>query len=80
MEMEARTRATAEMSDCALVALALTDAKGQVAGGAVTRAEFGRAKIGKPSSDSGRGGGSPRTDGFLSEDAERAEGLDGAGR
>jgi hypothetical protein len=31
MSMEARTRATAEMSDCALVALALTDAKGQVA-------------------------------------------------
>jgi hypothetical protein len=31
--MEARTRATAEMSDYALVALALTDAKGQVAEG-----------------------------------------------
>src|ERR1700733_3876052 len=28
----------------------------------------------KPSSDSGRGGGSPRPDGFLSEDAERAAG------
>jgi hypothetical protein len=31
--MEARTRATAEMSDCALVALALTETKGQVAEG-----------------------------------------------
>jgi hypothetical protein len=44
--------------------------------GAVTRTEFGRAKIGKPSSDSGRGGDSPRTDGFLSEDAERAAGCE----
>jgi hypothetical protein len=43
--------------------------------GAVTRTEFGRAKIGRPSSDSGRGGGSPRMDGFLSEDAERAAGC-----
>ena len=46
-----------------------------VGDGAVTRTDFGRAKIGKPSSDSGRGGGSPRTDGFLSEDAERAAGC-----
>ena len=44
--------------------------------GAVTRTDFGRAKIGKPSSESGRGGGAPRTDGFLSEDAERAAGCE----
>jgi hypothetical protein len=49
--------------------------------GSVTGTEFGRAKIGKPSSGSGRGGGSPRLERFFSEDAERAAGgemaLDG---
>jgi hypothetical protein len=42
--------------------------------GAVTRTEFGRAKIGKASSDSGHGGGSPRLERFFSEDAVRVAG------
>jgi hypothetical protein len=42
--------------------------------GAVTRTEFGRTKIGSPSSGSGRGSSSPRSERFLSEDAERAAG------
>jgi hypothetical protein len=46
------------------------------AGGAVTGTEFGRAKIGKPSSDSGHGGGSPCPERFVSEDAERAAGCE----
>jgi len=44
--------------------------------GAVTRTEFGRTKIGKPNSDSGGGGGSPRLESFVSEDAERAAGCE----
>ena len=36
--------------------------------------EFGRVKIGSLSSGSGRGGGSPRPERFISEDAERAAG------
>jgi len=44
--------------------------------GTVTETEFGRTKIGKPGSDSGRAGGSPRTDGFCSEDAERTTGCE----
>ena len=44
--------------------------------GLVTRTEFGRAKIGKPSSDSGHGGGSPCPERFVSEDAERAAGCE----
>ena len=47
-----------------------------VSRGAVTRTDFGRAKIGKPSSDSGRGGGSPRPERLVSEDAERAAGCE----
>lgn len=37
-------------------------------------ANFGRAKIGSPSLGSGHGGGSPRPEGLVSEDAERAAG------
>src|SRR5271166_2855624 len=44
--------------------------------GAVTRTEFGRTKIGKPNSDSGGGGGSPRLESFRSEGAERATGCE----
>ena len=44
--------------------------------GAVTRTEFGHLNIGEPDSDSGRGGGSPRLEGFLAEDAERAAGCE----
>jgi transposase len=44
--------------------------------GAVTRTEFGRTKIGNPSSDSGRGNGSPRPESFRSEGAERATGCE----
>ena len=39
---------------------------------AVTRTEFGHLNIGEPDADSGRGGGSPRPEGFLAEEAERA--------
>ena len=42
--------------------------------GAVTRTEFGRAQFGSPSSCSGRGGGSPCPERFVSEDAKRAAG------
>src|SRR5580693_90189 len=42
--------------------------------GAVTRTEFGPALFGSPSSCSGRGGGSPRPERFVSEDAKRAAG------
>ena len=46
--------------------------------GVVTRTEFGRVKIGSLqlsfSSGSGRGGGSPRPERFISEDAECAAG------
>jgi hypothetical protein len=44
--------------------------------GAVTRTEFCHLNIGEPDSDSGRGGGSPRPEGFLAEDAERAAGCE----
>ena len=44
--------------------------------GAVTRTEFGRLNIGEPASDSGRGGGSPRPEGFLAEDPERRAGCE----
>jgi hypothetical protein len=37
---------------------------------------FGRVKIGSLSSGSGRGGGSPRPESFVSEDAERAAGCE----
>jgi iron complex outermembrane receptor protein len=40
--------------------------------GPVTRTEFGPAQFGSPSSCSGRGGGSPRPERFVSEDAKRA--------
>jgi hypothetical protein len=43
---------------------------------AVTRTEFVRSKIGKPSSDSGYGGGSPRPERFVWEDAEHAAGCE----
>src|SRR5580704_6714581 len=42
--------------------------------GAVTRTEFGPALIGSLSSCSGRGGGSPRPERFVWEDAKRAAG------
>ena len=42
--------------------------------GPVTRTEFGPAQFGSPSSCSGRGGGSPRPERFVSEDAKRAAG------
>ena len=38
--------------------------------------EFGRSKIGKSDSDSGRGGGSPGPEGVISRDAERAAGCE----
>jgi hypothetical protein len=41
-------------------------------GGAVTRTEFGRSQFGSSSFGSRRGGGSPRSERFFSEDAERA--------
>ena len=41
---------------------------------AVTRTEFGPAQFGSSSSCSGRGGGSPRPERFVSEDAKRAAG------
>jgi hypothetical protein len=44
--------------------------------GTVTRIKFGRTKIGSPSSGSGPGSSSPRPEGFLSEDAERAVGCE----
>ncbi len=50
--------------------------KSQSPGGVVTRTEFGRVKIGSLSSGSGRGGGSPRPERFISEDAERAAGRE----
>ena len=37
---------------------------------------FGRVKIGRLSSGSGRGGGSPHPERFVSEDAERAAGCE----
>jgi hypothetical protein len=37
---------------------------------------FARVKIGSLSSGSGRGGGSPRPERFVSEDAERATGCE----
>ena len=40
--------------------------------GVVTRTKFGRVKIGSLSSGSGRGGGSPCPERFVSEDTERA--------
>jgi hypothetical protein len=43
---------------------------------AVTRTEFGRTKIGKPDSDSGRSGGSPGAESFCSEGPERAAGCE----
>jgi hypothetical protein len=45
-----------------------------VAQGAVTRTEFGCAQFGSPSFGSRRGGGSPRLERFVSEDAKRAAG------
>ncbi len=45
-------------------------------GGTVTRTEFGRAQFAIPSSGSGRGGGSPRPQRFVSEDAERVAGCE----
>jgi hypothetical protein len=44
--------------------------------GAVTRTNIGRVKIGSLSSGSGRGGGSPRPERFVSKDAERAAGCE----
>ena len=44
--------------------------------GAVTRTEFGRTKIGSPSSGSGRGSSPPRPERFVSEDAKRAAGSE----
>ena len=44
--------------------------------GPVTRTEFGRTKIGSPSSGSGRCGGSPRPERFVSEDAKRTAGSE----
>jgi hypothetical protein len=44
--------------------------------GTVTRTEFGRAQFAIPSSGSGRGGGSPRPQRFVSEDAERVAGCE----
>ena len=44
--------------------------------GVVTRTEFRRRKIGKADSESGRGGGSPGPEGFISEDAECASGCE----
>src|SRR5580704_6029431 len=44
--------------------------------GAVTRTNIGRVKIGSLSSGSGRGGGSPRPERLVSEDAERAAGCE----
>ena len=49
-------------------------------GGPVTRTEFVPAQFGSPSSCSGRSGGSPRPERFVSEDAKRAAGGGGAGR
>ena len=46
------------------------------ADGVVTRTEFGRVKIGSLSSGSRRGGGSPRPERLISEDAERAAGCE----
>jgi len=43
--------------------------------GAVTRAEFGGSQFGSPGFGSRRGGGSPRLERFVSEDAKRAEGC-----
>jgi hypothetical protein len=42
--------------------------------GALTRTEFGPAQFGSPSWCSGRGGGSPRPERFVSEDAKRSAG------
>jgi hypothetical protein len=42
--------------------------------GLVTRTEFGPAQLGSPSTCSGRGGGSPRPERFVSENAKRAAG------
>ena len=47
---------------------------GEYGVGPVTRTEFGPAQFGSPSSCSGRGGGSPRPERFVSEDAKRAAG------
>jgi hypothetical protein len=44
--------------------------------GIVTRTEFGRTKIGKLSSGSGRGSGSPRLERFFSEKPERVAGCE----
>ena len=62
-----------KLRGCDLVSLRVDDI---ASGGAVTRTEFGRLNIGEPDSDSGRGGGSPRPEGFLAEDAERAAGCE----
>jgi hypothetical protein len=43
--------------------------------GAVTRTEFGGSQFGSPSFGSRRGGGSPRLECFVSEDAKRAAGC-----
>ncbi len=45
------------------------DQLGEFITGTVTRTEFGRAQFAIPSSGSGRGGGSPRPQRFVSEDA-----------
>ena len=44
--------------------------------GAVTRTEFGREQFAVPGSGSGRGGGSPRPESFVSEDPEREAGRE----
>src|SRR5271166_5420999 len=43
--------------------------------GAVTRTGFGGSQFGSPSFGSRRGGGSPRLERFVSEDAKRAAGC-----
>ena len=44
--------------------------------GAVTRTEFGRSQLEVPVFGLRRGGGSPRLERFVSEDAERAAGCE----
>jgi hypothetical protein len=48
---------------------------GDPVAGTVTRTEFGRAQFAILSSGSGRGGGSPRPERFVSEDADRVAGA-----
>jgi HEAT repeats len=48
----------------------------RAAAGVSRELKFGRPKIGKPSSNSGRGGGSPRPERFFAEDPERAAGCE----